>query len=343
MSGGDTDPDAVSDSAKLDQLLGLVTTMNTRLDRQSQRLTLVEAALPLLAQACGITLSLGLVGRGPSTGTGSRAPANTDTTPSDVDDVLDQGDGQDSRAVEPTRSGNNSGSGRGGGFTLQGGGGGRGQGSGLGNVHFGRDCGDDRSSQRLKLTFPSFDGESEPLPWLNKCSIYFSGMGTPADERAWMAALHLDGVAAEWYYALARDVGVLTWPRFSEYVNMRFGPPLRRNGLAELKELTRTSSVEDYQRQFLTSLCCCDDMTPMQQTQMFTAGLGEPLRTNVELAVPTDLQAAMCLARAYEWRLVTSKPGAKQISSTTKSTTSSVASTSQPRFRRLSPEELTAK
>jgi hypothetical protein len=73
-------------------------------------------------------------------------------------------------------------------------------------------------------------------------------MGMLADERVWMAALHLDGVAAEWYYVLARDVGVLTWPRFSEYINMRFGPPLRCNGLAELKELTRTSSVEDYQR-----------------------------------------------------------------------------------------------
>jgi hypothetical protein len=146
MSGGDTDPDAVSDSAKLDQLLGLVTTMNTRLDRQSQRLTSVEAALPLPAQACGITLPSGPVGGGPSTGMGSRVPANTDTTPSDVDDVPDQGDGQDNHAVEPTRSSNNSGSGRGGGFTLQGDSGGRGQGSGFGNVCFRCDRGEDRSS-----------------------------------------------------------------------------------------------------------------------------------------------------------------------------------------------------
>jgi hypothetical protein len=164
MFDGDTDPDAVSDPAKLDQLLGLVTTMNTRLDRQSQRLTSVEAALPLLAQACGITLPSGPVGGGPSTGTGSRTPANTDTTPSVVDDIPDQGDGRDSHVVEPTCFGNNSGSGRGGGFALQGGGGGRGQGSGFNNGHFGRDRGDDRSSHRPKLTFPSFDGKSEPLP-----------------------------------------------------------------------------------------------------------------------------------------------------------------------------------
>jgi hypothetical protein len=63
-----------------------------------------------------------------------------------------------------------------------------------------------------------------------------------------MASFHLDGIAAEWYYALERDVGILTWPRFSEFVNMRFGPPLRHNGLAELKELRHTGTVEEYQR-----------------------------------------------------------------------------------------------
>jgi hypothetical protein len=41
-----------------------------------------------------------------------------------------------------------------------------------------------------------------------------------------MASLHLDGVAAEWYYALERDLGVLTWMCFSEFINMRFAPPL---------------------------------------------------------------------------------------------------------------------
>jgi hypothetical protein len=43
---------------------------------------------------------------------------------------------------------------------------------------------------------------------------------------------------------------------------------------------------------------------------MFTAGLGEPLRTNVELQSPTQLQTAMSLARAYERRDAI-VPGAK--------------------------------
>jgi hypothetical protein len=105
-----------------------------------------------------------------------------------------------------------------------------------------------------------------------------------------MASLHLEGAAIEWYYALERDYDVITWPRFEELVNMRFDPPVRTNGLADLKELQRTDMVDEYQRQFLTLLCCCDDMAPRQQVQMFTAGLGEPLRTDVELAAPMELQ-----------------------------------------------------
>jgi hypothetical protein len=88
----------------------------------------------------------------------------------------------------------------------------------------------------------------------------------------------LEGVAAEWFYALERDLGgVLTWTRFIEFIQMRFEPPLRFNGMADLKELKRTSTVEEYSRQFLTLLCRCDDMFHRQQSNMYTTGLSEPL------------------------------------------------------------------
>jgi hypothetical protein len=62
-------------------------------------------------------------------------------------------------------------------------------------------------------------------------------MGTALEEQVWMASLHLDGVAAEWYYALERDVRILPWSRFSEFINLRFGPPLCTNVMADLKDL----------------------------------------------------------------------------------------------------------
>ena len=85
---------------------------------------------------------------------------------------------------------------------------------------------------------------------------------------------------------------------------------------------------------------------------MYTAGLGEPLRTDVELQTPETLQRAMHLARVYEQRLmhtgsstgqstaaleVPSKPAAPTMARPTATTAN------RPRFRRLSPDELAAK
>jgi hypothetical protein len=70
-------------------------------------------------------------------------------------------------------------------------------------------------------------------------------MRTPVG-KVWQASLHLDGVAAEWFYALEWDTSdVLTWSRFVEFTHMRFGPPLRFNGMADLNELRCTGTVEE--------------------------------------------------------------------------------------------------
>jgi hypothetical protein len=64
-----------------------------------------------------------------------------------------------------------------------------------------------------------------------------------------MASLYLDGIVAEWHYALERDVGHMQWLCFSDFVNIQ-SPP-HYNGLAKLKELRRIGTIEAYQRQFL--------------------------------------------------------------------------------------------
>jgi len=75
---------------------------------------------------------------------------------------------------------------------------GRGGGGGGGpfNRHYRRDD-DWRRPHRPKLSFPHYDGESDPLPWLNKYDSYFRGCRTMDEERVWLASLHLDGAATE--------------------------------------------------------------------------------------------------------------------------------------------------
>lgn len=60
-----------------------------------------------------------------------------------------------------------------------------------------------------------------------KCESYFLGVGTLETEEVWLAALHLDGVEAEWFLTIDRDNAQLPWADFSAYVNLRFGPVLR--------------------------------------------------------------------------------------------------------------------
>jgi hypothetical protein len=128
MSGVEHDPEALTDSAKLDQLLGLVVTMNTRLERQSKRLTTVEAAIPLLAQACSVVLptgSGGAAGSTPSTRTdaGSVAGGGVDGTPT-ASDISDPGDELTTvgRELASTGDSGDMGPSRGDSFTMRGGG-----------------------------------------------------------------------------------------------------------------------------------------------------------------------------------------------------------------------------
>jgi hypothetical protein len=92
----------------------------------------------------------------------------------------------------------------------------------------------------------------------------------------------------------------------------------------------------------------------MQQVNLFTASLGEPLQTDVELFGPSNLQSAMNLARAYERRVTSVATKGKSSGSAsllitggqktgTCMTVLKPANTNKPRFKHLTVEELAAK
>jgi hypothetical protein len=135
MFGVKHDPEAPTDSTKLDQLLGLVATMNTRLECQSKWLTMVEVAILLLTQACGVVLPTGsgsATGSTSSTGMdpGSGVGGDADGTPA-AGDVSDPED-ELATGGELARTGGIGGMGpsRGDSFIMRGGGG-QGAGDGI--------------------------------------------------------------------------------------------------------------------------------------------------------------------------------------------------------------------
>jgi hypothetical protein len=104
----------------------------------------------------------------------------------------------------------------------------------------------------FKLEFPTYDGEGDPLPWLNRVERFFKGQRTEEEDKVWMASYHLTEDAALWYSRLEKMHGEPPWPRFVKHLNRSFGPTIRTSQLAEIKRLKQTSTVKDYKKQFLT-------------------------------------------------------------------------------------------
>jgi hypothetical protein len=151
-----------------------------------------------------------------------------------------------------------------------------------------------------KLRFPKYDGTEDPLPWLNRCKQFFRATQTPDDEKVLLAAFYMQGVAQQWYYRLERNQGTPTWARFMEVANLHFDPPSRSNPLGELCHLRLQGSVTDYMEAFLAHLSHCATLSEPHQVAIFTAGLSEPLQTDIELQQANTLEDAMRLTHAYK-------------------------------------------
>jgi hypothetical protein len=197
-----------------------------------------------------------------------------------------------------------------------------------------------------KLCFPKYDGSGDPLPWLHRCDQFFRAARTTEVEKVWLAAFYMEGIAQQWYYRLKRNrldnnQGDPSWSQFCELVNQRFGPPTRSNPLGELCHLRCTGSVDDYQAQFLTLLARCGGVTEPQQIVIFTAGLWDPLRTDVELQKPLTLEEAVALARAYERRLSCDTSGRAVPSGSRTSMSSPASRTAAPRAAAGAPSTAT--
>lgn len=160
----------------------------------------------------------------------------------------------------------------------------------------------DRPPRYHKIDFPKFNGQGDPLHFLNRCEQFFQGQRTPEEEKVWLASYHLLDGARQWYMRIERDLGTPTWRRFSDLLNLHFGPPLRQAPLGKLAACRRKTKVAAYIDRFLDLLARAGPLTEEQQVDLFTTGLQEPLSIDVQLQYPTTLEFAMNLARSFERR-----------------------------------------
>ena len=166
--------------------------------------------------------------------------------------------------------------------------------------NFDDEAADPRFHPCARIEFPTFDGKEDPLPWLNCCEMFFRCHNTPERRCVPYASLHLTGTAQLWFYQLELTSGTPSCRRFAQLVQQRFGPPMTNNPVGEIMLLRRDGSVEDYIDKFLALACRDTDLTKSQLVQMYTAGLVDPLKTDIALRQPSSLDDAIMIARAYE-------------------------------------------
>jgi hypothetical protein len=107
---------------------------------------------------------------------------------------------------------------------------------------------------------------------------------------------------------LERDMGMPTWLHFKALCQQRFGLAMGVNHLADLTRIPFRSFVDEYIESFQTRLAHAGYLTPEQKAHLFTSGLPDHIRIDVELQAPQELQRAMALTRAYGQRATTTAP-----------------------------------
>jgi len=150
------------------------------------------------------------------------------------------------------------------------------------------------------MDFPRYDGKTDPLIFLNRCESYFHQQRIMEEEKVWMASYNLEEGAQMWYMQVQQDEGTPSWRRFTELLNLRYGPPLRSAPLFELADCRRTGTVAEYQDRFQGLLPRAGRLDEAQRVQLFTGGLLPPLSLAVQIQNPQSLAAAMSLAQQME-------------------------------------------
>jgi hypothetical protein len=160
----------------------------------------------------------------------------------------------------------------------------------------------DRPPRFQKMDFPRYDGKSDPLIFINRCESYFHQQRIMEEEKVWMASYNLEEGAQMWYIQVQQDEGTPSWRRFTDLLNLRYGPPLRSAPLFELADCRRTGTVAEYQDRFQALLARAEPLEESQRVQLFTRGLLPPLSFDVCINNPQSLVAARSLARQLELR-----------------------------------------
>ena len=125
-----------------------------------------------------------------------------------------------------------------------------------------------------------------------QCDQFFRAQRTREADKVWLASFHLTGVAQDWYFVMEQEAGGIaniTWERFRMLCHQHFGPAFGTKHLSDVARLAFHGSVEDYIQKFQVRMAHAGHLKPLQWAHLFTGGLPDAIRMDVELQMPQDL------------------------------------------------------
>ncbi|KAF3787449.1 hypothetical protein EJ110_NYTH14996 [Nymphaea thermarum] len=150
-----------------------------------------------------------------------------------------------------------------------------------------------------KLECPMFNGKNT-MDWLYKVEMYFQCLGVPPEYQLTYVMLLFEEPALKWYQNITHRNPNLGWADFRAAMMPRFEDSRFADFNLQLKSLTQTGSVIDYQDQFESLMCLVTGWEDEALVGAFIGGLQLEIQLSVLGQPSRELQECMCVARHKE-------------------------------------------
>ncbi|CAD6227103.1 unnamed protein product [Miscanthus lutarioriparius] len=149
-----------------------------------------------------------------------------------------------------------------------------------------------------RLTPPTFDGSTDPLPWISRMQLLFRLQHIPEDGQVRYAAFHLTEAAHCWYIQMIKEAPTSEWTAFTRRLIRDFSPPTKQEARDDPAPPRHNDDLNDYIDTFTEYTVRTGITSDLHQVSLFINGLQHKLRDAVAQYQPQEMEAAVLLARA---------------------------------------------
>lgn len=150
-----------------------------------------------------------------------------------------------------------------------------------------------------KLDMPLFDG-ANPDGWILRAERYFNFYRLNEEEKVEAAVVSLEGGALFWYQWEGRLNPIRTWEEMKILLRREFRSTHNGSLHEQWMAVSQTGTVAEYRKAFIERAAPLTNIPEEFSMGHFINGLKEPIRTELRLHGPRNLQMPMNLALKIE-------------------------------------------